>query len=353
MKYASAAAASLLLSSQLAAQNVSIVGSITKEIPASSNARSVNVAPPQEISLMKIELSEQGRDYLSQQVQNLQTHSKQFALTASTAQSAVDLGMNNTPVLNQGSHGSCVTFATTAALDAALGKGDYISQLCQLELGAYLADNGYATSGWEGTWGRFLLGQIDSFGFINKDKQKRYGCGGLTDYPTNNPNIGTAMSLESFHPLSEPLDSSKITWSPVLDVYDAFTGNMDANRTLTEVKQALNAGDRVTFGVLLLDFDKGVMGAVGTYKQKFDTWVISQDIADDLKNNPEFGGHEMVIIGYDDNAVSVDDKKVSHRGLLKLRNSWSDRIGDKGNFYMSYDYFKLLVIEAQRIKKMK
>lgn len=110
MKYAPLAAVSLLLSSTLAAQNVSIVGSITKEIPASSKARSLNATPPQEISLMKIELSEQGRNYLSQQIQNLSTQSKQFAPAGSSGQSAVNLGMNNTPVLNQGSHGSCVTF---------------------------------------------------------------------------------------------------------------------------------------------------------------------------------------------------------------------------------------------------
>ena len=61
------------------------------------------------------------------------------------------LGMNNVPVLDQGSHGTCVTFAITAAIDAALSKGDYISQLCQLELGTYLEPMGYSVSGWDGS----------------------------------------------------------------------------------------------------------------------------------------------------------------------------------------------------------
>lgn len=43
---------------------------------------------------------------------------------------AVELGMNSVPVLDQGSYGTCVTFATTAAMDAVLGLGDYISQQC-------------------------------------------------------------------------------------------------------------------------------------------------------------------------------------------------------------------------------
>jgi C1A family cysteine protease len=40
--------------------------------------------------------------------------------------SSVNLGMNNVPVLDQGRHGTCATFATTAAVDAALGQGDYV-----------------------------------------------------------------------------------------------------------------------------------------------------------------------------------------------------------------------------------
>ena len=67
--------------------------------------------------------------------------------------SSIDLGMNNVPVLDQGSHGTCVTFATTAAVDAVLGKGDYVSQLCNLELGATLEQFGYYPSGWDGSFG--------------------------------------------------------------------------------------------------------------------------------------------------------------------------------------------------------
>lgn len=47
---------------------------------------------------------------------------------------AVDLAMNDVPVLDQGSYGTCVTFASTGALDALVGQGDYIDQQCSLEL---------------------------------------------------------------------------------------------------------------------------------------------------------------------------------------------------------------------------
>jgi C1A family cysteine protease len=58
----------------------------------------------------------------------------------------------------------------------------------------------------------------------------------------------------------------------------------------------------------------------------------------DLKQNPNYellneitgheGGHSMAIVGYD------DEKKI-----FIIRNSWSDRWGDKGYFYIDYEYF--------------
>lgn len=59
----------------------------------------------------------------------------------SQSQGAVDLGMANVPVLDQGAYGTCVTFAATAALDARLQKGDYIDQQCSLALNKTLGHN--------------------------------------------------------------------------------------------------------------------------------------------------------------------------------------------------------------------
>jgi C1A family cysteine protease len=62
-------------------------------------------------------------------------------------------------------------------------------------------------------------------------------------------------------------------------------------------------------------------------------------------------GHEMIIIGYDDNAIAVDQDGNSHQGLLFLRNSMGDDVGDNGNNYMSYDFFEKFVDEVQVIYK--
>ena len=135
-------------------------------------------------------------------------------------------------------------------------------------------------------------------------------------------------------------------------MFHAITTRLDTNTTLTDVKASLVEGDRVMFGVLLLDFDLGTMGAVGTKNSTYDSWILTTEIARDVLLRPSFGGHAMLITGYDDNAVAIDDKGREYKGLLTLRNSWGENIGDHGDFYMSYDYFKLLVLEAQQIHSM-
>ena len=117
------------------------------------------------------------------------------------------------PVLNQGMHGSCVTFATTAAIDASIGDGDYVSQLCSLQLGNYLERYGYGVSGWDGSWARFVLSQIESFGFVSKEYEASTGCGGLTEYPTYDEDTpGTYTSLEEYSQASEALRTYGIMW---------------------------------------------------------------------------------------------------------------------------------------------
>ena len=98
-----------------------------------------------------------------------------FKTDAEWLPTRVDLGMNSTPVFNQGAHGSCVTFALTAAFDAIIGKGDYISQLCSLELGDYLHRHKRSEySGWDGTISTIVLDQFAEYGFITKQYQQEF-----------------------------------------------------------------------------------------------------------------------------------------------------------------------------------
>jgi hypothetical protein len=273
--------------------------------------------------------------------------------------SHVDLGMNNVPVLDQGRHGTCVTFSNSAAIDALLKKGDYISQLCNLELGDYLQKNGYLRSGWKGLTGPQFLDQVTRFGIINKDNQHTKSCAGVTEYPVNQPeNKGTPMSLQDFKQLSETIQD-QIYWKPILDTWSRLNNDpvnpaYNGNATLLTVKRHLamsNTGHikdrRLTFGVYLT---KGYCkaGACGSYHNKYDTWVLTKSISDDKA--PLLAGHQMIIFGYDDNAVVMDNEGGKHKGTLLLRNSWGDDVGDHGNYYMTYDYFKKFVHEIQVIE---
>lgn len=124
------------------------------------------------------------------------------------------------------------------------------------------------------------------------------------------------------------------------------------NKTINEIKSALNEHDRVTLGVFLIDFDLGTAGAAGTHMTNFDTWVLTPEIARNIYLRPLFGGHEMIITGYDDDAVAIDDQGRQYKGLFTLRNSSGEHLENKGDVYMSYDYFKVLVNEAQRIRTL-
>jgi hypothetical protein len=130
---------SILFSASVIAQDIKIAGSIDQSIIlAQTTTLASTVKEVKHISLLKIELSDKARQKIEKRAEKaLATPTTPSAGTAKKMQ----LGMNNVPVLDQGGFGSCVTFANTAAVDADLSKGDYISQLCLLQLGRYLEKN--------------------------------------------------------------------------------------------------------------------------------------------------------------------------------------------------------------------
>jgi C1A family cysteine protease len=300
------------------------------------------------IQLLKVKLSDEEKIHLKDQAQDAENRANLFSvatpkMVGSAFPNSVQLGMNSVPVLDQGVHGTCVTFAVTGVLDAVIGKGDYLSQLCNLQLGTYLEQHGYDYSGWDGSFAINVINQIEQYGAVNMEKQHTIGCGGLTSYPVySSHNSDSFIEPEKFSSMSEPIFGAVAAWSDI-QVKD------DSVATLNNLKEALNSGDRLVFGVYLPRVDLGQAGAVGRYKTWVtpDTWVLTPKILkgiDDIE-----AGHEMIITGYDDNAVATDDNRKKHKGLLKLRNSWGTSVGNWGEFYMTYDYFKLLAGDIQRI----
>lgn len=308
---------------------------------------------PKKIKLLRFKLSDTAINTLKQKANSV--HQKKTFMAATATNSAHQLGMNDVPVLDQGSFGSCVTFADTAAIDAALGKGDYVSQLCLLQLGNYATKYAFSESGWDGSFNRRILSRLEDHGFISKEQQRTQGCGGLTEYPNNEAIPESSISFDAYHQLSEGLAANGITWTPILDSYRALYVNdgVDTNTIISDIKNSIDSEHRVTMASFLPAVDLGVAGAVGKNQTQNDTWVLSSLIERELylNNGGYFAGHAMVITGYDDNAVAVDDAGREHVGLFTLRNSWGAQRGNQGDFYMSYDYFRVLGMEADQIKK--
>jgi C1A family cysteine protease len=331
-----------LIAQEIYAEDVTIIGTLQQTLQQST--KNLSTKEQKVIQLLKVQLSDEEKNLLASRVKELSSTNKDIPDSQNSimfSETNKQLGMNNVPVLDQGSHGTCVTFAVSGAIDAILAKGDYISQLCNLQLGTYLEQHGYGYSGWNGSYAIAVINQMEQFGIVNKQQQRTIGCGGMTEYPRNNkPN--SFMEPERYRQMSELIFGNRVNW------FDEFSRD-DPEKTLNEVKQTLNSGDRLVFAVLLPRTDLGTSGAIGKHNTWFfqDSWLLTPEVLAGVATVK--AAHEMIITGYDDNAVATDNYGVKHKGLLTLRNSWGTSLGDDGEFYMSYDYFKLLTFDVTKL----
>jgi peptidase C1-like protein len=193
---------------------------------------------------------------------------------------------------------------------------------------------------------------------VSKQKQKTSGCAGVKSYPVNSFNEGNLMDTDEYRYLSEDISES-LHAHTLMDEFERitvlFSDDSDEDQTAIEntmdsIKTALNNGNRVTFGAFLVLAPSCSVGACVSNKQTQDTWAITNEVRQTHENDRfAVGGHEMVITGYDDTATVIDKNGMTHTGLLKLRNSWGEEVGDSGNFYMTYEYFKKFALEAHEV----
>lgn len=320
----------LLLSVQLCfANNISLNITTNPELTPHHISQSKTL----EFELIKI--SPRSRLAIIKQINNPGLGSQ-----ASTLPSKQALGMANVPVLDQGRHGSCVTFAVTASLNALNNLGNYYSQLCFLQHGSYLYQQGEGLSGWDGLNGYTAFKRIKTYGLMNQTQQKTYGCGGLTTYPLYAENTGEMSTADYKLHAEIPQFEPKLLFSELAQ---------NSNKT-NAIKQSLNAGHRVLISVLLARADLGIVGATARNVYNDDTWVLSDDIKKDIINQESLPGHMMIVTGYNDTLIAKDSHGTEHKGLFILRNSWGPFVGDWGTFYMSYDYMNALAHTAYALK---
>lgn len=233
---------------------------------------------------------------------------------------SVDLGMGNVPVLDQGRYGTCVTFSSTAALDAKLNLGDYIDQQCVLAL-----NKGLGFNFWNGAKNAVqILNPLKQNGIIEKGN-----CFG-TKYADPSQIIN----------VSEYRNRSTQDYKDQINFTYLKTSNLD------RLKKALNSKNRVIIGTSLANIKRNPISVNGFDMKINDEqtngglWACQQP-SDDVNYCPENpkAGHEVIIIGYDDN-----------QQLLKVRNSWGTNIGDNGNYYMTYAFFNAMVSDQTELK---
>ncbi len=349
------------ISASAFAATVTINGTIPGEVRIHQTG--LTAAPSfKKILFERIVLSEDAKKFLAESIKK-PTAMPRLAARRQALPTSLHLGMNDTPVLDQGRHGTCVTFATIAAIDAATSemhqkKGeDTFSELCSLELGTTLEnespvvgkdsdgkDTHQYPSGWDGTWGTILLPQIEKYGLITMEYQKTNGCSNVFSYPLDaEEDHGNAMTAADYTSHSETI-IPPISYNVILKDSDAFTSRAKTEEVLQKVKEAIATNHRLIFGVLL-DVKYGDNGAMGTYKTRNDTWILTPEIAEDAAAGKIEAGHEMIITGYDDEA-----EVEGHKGVLTLRNSWgTDTVNHDGTYYMTYDYFTKLAMEVSEI----
>lgn len=233
---------------------------------------------------------------------------------------AVDLGMNNVPVLDQGAYGTCVTFATTAAIDAALGIGDYVDQQCSLELDMALGKN-Y----WDGAYfATDVLLPLKKYGVVQKNRCNAY-------YPNRYMWISTT-EYKARASKTVKMDQIKyISHYPI---------------SVDDVRADINAGRRVAigFGMMADDSDpvsvQGFNINIGGRMKAGGLWACQQPSSWTSYCGEAYAGHEVLITGYDDS-----------QELFKIRNSWSTSMGDSGEFYMTYAFFSAMAGDGTAIYK--
>lgn len=223
---------------------------------------------------------------------------------------SVDLGMYQVPVLNQENYGVSTIYSTTAALDALLGKGDFIDQDCTTSLVKFLHSYDFSDIN--------IINSLKEYGVVRKDPANK--C------PQN------LVSLEQYTSLVDH----------TVDVSNVHLLEFKAN--LDNVRQSLDRKNRVLmeFGLMAnpdpvsvqgFDFVKNKKTYVG------GLWACKQP--GNAKNycRPSNAGHAVVVIGYDDT-----------QKLLKVRNSWGNEVGENGDFYMSYEFFEKMAISTASLE---
>lgn len=213
-----------------------------------------------------------------------------FAPTAVQLPSKVSLRAGMPPVYNQGQLGSCTANALAAQLDYMRGKqGEAFITPSRLFI--YYNE-------------RVIENSVSSdAGAMGRDGIKTLKHQGVCS--------------ES----AWPYDIAKFAIKPPAKAYtdalkyESLTYKKVAHTSINNIKSALALGLPISFGFTVYDsFESAAVAESGVVPMP-------------SKSENVLGGHETVIVGYDDS-----------RGMAEVRNSWGPSWGDHGYFWMPCAY---------------
>lgn len=225
---------------------------------------------------------------------------------------AKDLGMNGTPVLDQGRYSTCATFGVSGFLDAYIGKGDYIDQQCLLALSKSVSYNF-----WHGSEAKDIFPLFQNYGIVEKDH-----CFG-SKYPDQ------YQTVYSY-------DYARISNLNLL----SRVSLQEISISASSVKREIDAGNRVLLTVMLsgssnttdpISINGFNVIVDGEQKKGGGLWACSQPGSYTNYCGRMNAGHLLTIVGYDDK-----------QKLFKIRNSWGGKFGDNGDYYMTYEFLQAM-----------
>ncbi|NCN09421.1 MAG: cysteine protease [Leptospira sp.] len=222
---------------------------------------------------------------------------------------SVDLSSQMPPVGHQGRQSSCVAWATGYAMKSYLAKST-----------GKIPDYDPPFAGGSGQ-------NVFSPSFIY-NQQNGGKDAGLYYYKTldflQNNGVASWKSM--------PYNENDFKKQPSKDAKNEALANRIKSYTRLnhkkpdDIKHVLNGGNVVLFGIIIDDAFYNLKG----------------DEVYDANGGQNYGGHGMVIVGFDDKKTSKSGKK----GAFKFQNSWGTNWGDKGFGWISYSMLAKVGQEA-------
>lgn len=337
-------------------QQLFTLGANTQEIQLNSSPLTNNRV----ISLKPLTQDQANKaQELGQQQANLLATTRElngaFSSTYSAASSIKDTNSffdSTQEVLDQGAFGSCVSFATDTALGyLSLGNTNAISPLDTLFQGYLDYPHDMTLTGWDGldNSGQVLTRVIDAReGYYHSYTQTKQLYKSLSDnyaalhltsdltFANLNAVTGFNNALQSYSNLTlqqKAKQISNITYN------DLHVSQGSANNA-RKIKQALDNGHKVVLGFTIYDYTQKPGCSNGEVQG--DSYYSYSNGNLTMKENSKqtdawtkaygcvLGGHEVFVTSYFQNSAG--------QLIFLIRNSWSDSVGNQGNFYMTADY---------------